>query len=129
MPKYLVTDTVGGTTFDTDYDPAGRFGENVTWVKVEDQDTQWLIDIGPLFDRFGLLQIAILANPDNENQAVIKTIMARKYIDLQRADIPQMMAIIKSKNPGIVTDALIASVLTTPVAPHENSSLRKLYFS
>jgi hypothetical protein len=90
--------------------------------------TEWLIDIGPFFDRFGAQQLPVLANPDPVNQAIIKTTMARKWIDLQREDLVPMMVLIKAKNVG-VSDELIDEILHTPVLPAENLALRKMFFS
>lgn len=86
---------------------------------------EWLIDIGPFFDRFGAQKIAILANPDATVQAIVKDVMSRKWIDLQRADVGQAIDIIIAKGHAVNKSA----ILTTPVANVENLALRRLYFA
>lgn len=92
------------------------------------KQTEWLIDIGTFFDRFGAAKLAVLSCPDATVQAILRDVQARKWIDLQRADVAQSLAFISTKVSG-VTPELISSVLTTPVTEAENFALRKLYFS
>lgn len=90
--------------------------------------TEWLIDIGTFFDRFGAAKLAVLSSPDATVKAILSDVYARKWIDLKRADVAQSLAYIGTKVPS-VTPELISSVLTTPVTEAENFALRKLYFS
>jgi hypothetical protein len=84
----------------------------------------WLIDIGPYMDRFGATpKMAVLTSADATVKAIITDMMARKYIDLQRADVAQGLAAIGSIVAS-VTPALQTAILTTPVALVENVWLR-----
>lgn len=99
----------------------------------------WYLDVGDFFDRFGDLQLAVLMNTDPAAQAMIKNISARKWVDLQRADViaavnymagvalPGVGAITVSIN-GMTTD-LATTILTTKPTPAEQLTLVKLYFS
>ena len=89
---------------------------------------QWLIDIGPFFDRFGATKMAVLTSTDAGVKAILQDIQVRKWIDLQRADVISSLAYVGSVVPS-VTGPLQTSILTTPVAPAENLALRRLYFS
>lgn len=88
---------------------------------------EWLIDIGPFFDRFGAAKMAVLTSTDAGVKAILADTQVRKWIDLQRADVAQSVAYIGTV-VSAVTPALQAAILTTPVSPEENLALRKLYF-
>ena len=90
--------------------------------------TEWLIDIGPFFDRFGSAKMAVLTSADAGVQAILKDTQIRKWLDLSLPEVAQSVAYVGSKVPS-VTAELQAAILTTPVAPSENLALRKLYFS
>ena len=92
------------------------------------KQTEWLIDIGTFFDRFGSAKLAVLSSPDAIVQAILRDVQARKWIDLKRPDVAQVLALISTKVSG-VTPELIDAVLNTPVTQEENFALRKLYFS
>jgi hypothetical protein len=130
MTRYRLT-YPDGSTEETDFNPVGRFGDEVTWSDIDgpDQSTEWLIDIGPFFDRFGAAQIAVLAHPDAQVQAVVKTVMARKWISLKRPDVAVLLDLVISKGIAGVDAALKDAILNTPVRPEENLALRKAYFS
>jgi hypothetical protein len=120
-----------GSTEQTSFDPTGRFGDEVTWTVIDgsNQSTDWLIDIGPFFDRFGAAQITVLAHPDAQVQAVVKSVMARKWISLKRPDVAVLLDLVISKGIAGVDAALKDAILNTPVRPEENLALRKTYFS
>lgn len=90
--------------------------------------TEWLIDIGPFFDRFGAAKMAVLTSADAGVKAILADTQVRKWIDLQRADVAQSVTYIGTV-VAAVTPALQTAMLTTPVTPEENLALRKLYFS
>lgn len=90
--------------------------------------TTWYMDIGPFFDRFGMLKLVVLSSSDPIIQAIVKDCQSRKWIDLQRPDVGQALDVIVSKNIGVTT-ALKTSILTTPVTKAENMAVCKLYFS
>ena len=105
------------------------------WRLAEVQDepaapspTEWLIDIGPFFDRFGAAKMAVLRSADAGVKAIIADLQVRKWIDLKRADVATGLQYVGSK-VAAVTPALQTAILTTPVTPEENLALRKLYFS
>lgn len=89
---------------------------------------EWLIDIGPFFDRFGAAKMAVLTSADPGVQAILKDTQVRKWIDLQRPDVAQSVAYIGTV-VAAVTPALQTAILTTPVSPEENLALRKQFFS
>ena len=89
---------------------------------------EWLIDIGPLYDRFGAAKMAILTSPDAAVKAIIQDLNVRKWVDLKRPDVAQAFAYIGSV-VAAVTPALQAAILTTPVSQDENRALRKQYFA
>ena len=91
--------------------------------------TQWLIDIGPFFDRFGAARLAVLSSADPVVRALVLDTSVRKWVDLQRADVAAGIdAVIAAGVPG-VNAQLKAAILTTPVTAHENEALRRLYFA
>lgn len=89
--------------------------------------TEWLVDIGPFFDRFGVAKMAVLTSVDAGVKAILADTQVRKWLDLKRPDVAQALAYIASVVPAI-TQELQDSILNTPVTPEENLALRKLYF-
>ena len=89
---------------------------------------EWLIDIGPFFDRFGAAKMAVLTSSDLGVQAILKDTQVRKWLDLKLPEIASSVAYVGTKVPA-VTQELQQSILNTPVAETENLALRKLYFS
>ena len=88
---------------------------------------EWLIDLGPFYDRFGSAKMAVLTSADAGVKAIVQDLNIRKWVDLQRADVASGLAYVGSKVPSI--DATLqAAILTTPVTVEENLALRKLYF-
>ena len=106
------------------------------WRLAEVQDVEpeavnpveWLIDIGPFFDRFGAAKMAVLTSPDPGVQAILKDTQIRKWLDLKLPEVAQSVVYIGTKVPAVTTE-LQDTILNTPVAPAENLALRKLYFS
>lgn len=88
---------------------------------------EWLIDIGPFFDRFGAAKMAVLTSSDIGVKAILSDLQVRKWVDLKREDVASSLAYVGSK-VSAVTSELQTSILTTPVAHEENLALRKLYF-
>ena len=89
---------------------------------------EWLIDIGPFFDRFGSAKLAVLTSADATVKAILQDIQVRKWIDLKRADVASSLAYVGTKVPA-VDATLQAAILNTPVDPVDNLALRKLYFA
>jgi hypothetical protein len=54
-----------------------------TPVQVPAQPCEWLIDIGPFFDRFGTAKMAVLTSSDLGVQAILKDTQVRKWLDLK----------------------------------------------
>lgn len=92
-------------------------------------DTEWLIDIGPFFDRFGAAKLAVLASTDATVRAIVQDVMARKWVDLKRADVALSFDVLIAKAIPGVTVELKDAVINTPVMAEENLALRKLFFS
>lgn len=90
--------------------------------------TEWLIDIGPFFDRFGAAKMAVLTSTDTGVKAILADTQVRKWIDLTRQDVAQSVAYIASVVPALTTE-LQSAILNTPVSASENLALRRLYFS
>ena len=88
---------------------------------------EWLIDLGPFYDRFGAAKMAVLTSADAGVKAIMADVAIRKWIDLQRTDVASSLAYIGSKVPS-VDAALQTAILTTPVSADENRALRKQYF-
>ena len=88
---------------------------------------EWLIDIGPFFDRFGPAKMAVLTSADPGVQAILKDTQIRKWLDLKLPEVAQSVTYVGTKVPA-VTAELQDAILNTPVAPDENLALRKLYF-
>lgn len=90
--------------------------------------TEWLIDIGPFFDRFGAAKMDVLMSSDATVKAIVQDVMVRKWVDLQRSDVGMAIAIIGSIVPSVSAE-LKTVILSTPVSVEENRALRKVYFS
>ena len=101
----------------------------VTPAPVPANPAEWLIDIGPFFDRFGAAKLAVLAHTDPTVRALVTDLQVRKWIDLKRADVGLGLDLLISKSIPGVTPALKTAILTTPPAPEENLALRKTYFA
>lgn len=89
---------------------------------------EWLIDIGPFFDRFGATKMAVLTSSDAGVQAILKDTQVRKWIDLKHPDVASSIAYIGTKVPALTAE-LQSTILNTPVAETENLAIRKLYFT
>lgn len=87
---------------------------------------EWLIDIGPFFDRFGASKMAILTSADAVVKAIIQDVQIRKWVDLKRVDVAQALDVLVAK--GLITSGGAYSILNDPVTTDENRALRKLYF-
>lgn len=88
---------------------------------------EWLIDLGPYFDRLGNAKMAVLTSTDAGVKAIIQDASIRKWIDLRLPAVAQALAYIGSVIPA-VNSTLQSSILNTPVATEENRALRKLFF-
>ena len=91
--------------------------------------TEWLIDVGPFFDRFGPAKLAVLSSSDAAVRALVTDLQVRKWIDLKRADVAQGIDLLISKSIPGLDAARKSAILTTPVQPMENLALRKAYFA
>lgn len=89
---------------------------------------EWLIDIGPFYDRFGAAKMAVLTSSDAGVKAILADLNIRKWVDLKRVDVAQALSYVGSVVPAV--DATLQNaILNTPVAEVENLALRRLYFS
>ena len=88
---------------------------------------EWLIDLGPYFDRFGNAKMAVLTSTDAGIKAIIQDASIRKWIDLRLPAVAQALAYIGSVIPA-VTPALQSAIINTPVSIEENRALRRLFF-
>ena len=135
--RYEILDTKGnveniilaGEQFMLARYPEGNYRQAPgTLVQVPAQPWEWLIDIGPFFDRFGTAKMAVLTSADPGVQAIIKDVQIRKWLDLKLPELALSVAYVGTKVPA-VTAKLQNAILNTPVAEAENLALRKLYFS
>lgn len=88
---------------------------------------EWLIDLGPYFDRFGNAKMAVLTSTDAGVKAIIQDASIRKWIDLRLPAVAQALAYIGSVIPA-VNSTLQSAIINTPVNIEENRALRKLFF-
>ena len=74
--------------------------------------SDWWIDIGPFFDRFGAQKIPILASTDPVVRAIILDCTVRKYIDLQgrKSDIEAAMDILIAKGFNIDKASIVETL-------------------
>ena len=93
----------------------------------KDNRTEWFIDTGAFFDRFGVAKMAVLTSADSSVQAILKDVQIRKWIDLKVPEAAQGIYYISTVVPEM-NEAMVDTILNTPVAEHENSVLRRLYF-
>lgn len=91
--------------------------------------TEWLIDVGPFFDRFGSAKLNVLTSTHPYAKAVVQDVMVRKWIDLQRPDVASGIDVLIGVGVPGVDSALKKQILETPVAVAEKVALTKLYFS
>lgn len=91
--------------------------------------TEWFIDVGPFFDRFGAAKMAVLTSTNSTVKAIVQDVLVRKWVDLQRPDVAAGIdALIALGVPG-VTAELKEDILTTPITEEESLALQKLYFN
>lgn len=129
--KYTINSTGAVIVSDLDFVTAHHpndFTEVIEPAPVVVDPCEWLIDIGPFFDRFGTAKMAVLTSADAGVKAIVQDTVIRKWIDLKRADVASGLAYIGSK-VGSVDSTLQAAILNTPVVPEENMALRKTYFA
>lgn len=108
-------------------------------VEPPEDPCKWLIDVGPFFDRFGLVKPRILRNEDPIVKGFIPDILSRHWVDLRRPDLIASIAYMRGVTiPELGTIAtpiegltaeLEGWILGTPASAGENLALRKLYFS
>ena len=87
---------------------------------------KWHLDVGAFFDRFADVKIAVLTSESATAQAIIRDCQVRKWIDVKAESTEQGIA--ELVRLGLVSESLAASILGTPAAPSENSSLRRIYY-
>lgn len=100
---------------------------------------EWLIDHGPLLDRFGTaIKMRFLKSTDPDVVALRQDFYGRKWLDLKNPELLggfYFMAGVAVPVLGTIaapitdlTPALVDTVFATPVDPKDNQALRKLYF-
>lgn len=86
-----------------------------------------LIDLGPFFDRFGALKMAVLTSQDVGVKAILQDLTVRKWVDLTRPDVSSALQYVGSKVTQL-TPAAQELILNAPVTDEENRVLKRLYF-
>ncbi len=104
---------------------AGEFTDAVHPVVID--PCEWLLDLGPFYDRFGAAKMPVLVSSDATVKAIIADCNVRKWIDLQNPDVANGLAYIGTVVAAL-TPAIQTAILTTPVTAEENRVLRRLYF-
>lgn len=89
--------------------------------------TEWLIDIGPFFDRFSTAKMAVLTSTHPVVKAILQDVTVRKWVDLRRPDVVAAIAAIRAVVPTL-TEAMADEIVTKPVQEEENMALRMDYF-
>ena len=128
--KYRINSTgqviIADLNFVTTYH-AGDFTELVDVTVQQDDPCEWLLDLGPFYDRFGAAKMPVLTSSDATVKAIIADCNVRKWIDLQNPDVANGLAYIGTVVAAL-TPAIQTAILTTPVTAEENRVLRRLYF-
>lgn len=105
----------------------GIFVDNTPVPVVPDPTWKWYLDVGPFFDRFGAIKMAILTSSNSGVKALLQDIQIRKWIDLKNPEVASGLAYIGSIIPAL--DATMQdTILNTVPTLEENLALRKLYF-
>lgn len=91
--------------------------------------TEWLIDVGPFFDRFKTAKMPLLLSTNATVKALLSDIQVRKWIDLKRPDVSQAIDALIALGVTNMTTELKNEILNTPVTAEENLALRKQFFS
>ena len=126
--------------------PNGATEEKQYWAPVAPEPPapvvdpcEWLIDHGPLLDRFGVaIKLQFLESTIPRVVALRQDFYGRKWLDLKNpelkggfyfmAGVPvPVLGTISAPITGLTT-TLIETVFGTPVDPKDNQALRKLYF-
>lgn len=111
------------------FGPGDYYIEGVFNKEVPEQSPYaWLIDVGPFFDRFGLVKYNILTSANPMVRALVTDIQCRKWVDLEREDVAHGFDMLIAAGVAGVTPALKEAILTTEPTSDENLALRKLYF-
>lgn len=105
----------------------GDFTEVVETAPVVIDPCEWLLDLGPFYDRFGAAKMPVLTSPDATVKAIIADCNIRKWIDLENPDVASGLAYIGTVVAAL-TPAIQTAILTTPVTAEENRALRRVYF-
>lgn len=97
----------------------------------------WYMDLGPFADRLGPASVAIDLSVEPGVVVIRNDFARRKWIDLKDQRViaalwylaGQPHPVLGTLAQPLMTPEAVTTALTTPVAPHENLALRKLYFS
>lgn len=114
MRTYTETNEHGETVVVTETD-SGHVIRELKRDPLPATPEQRHISVGAFFDRFGAQKYPILASAEPVVQALIKDCTVRKYIDLDRADLPMGLQMIVSAGFAIDPEA----VLTAPIQDNE----------
>ena len=116
--RYVLPDgniIIADQAFIDEHYPGAILLPEPTMPEPEPVPEQRHISVGSFFDRFGELKYPILADQDPAVQAVIKDVSIRKYIDLDRPDLPMGLQVLVSA--GHAVD--VVSIVESPVQEHE----------
>lgn len=90
-----------------------------TWADADLDPRYGWLDVGPFMDRFGTKALALTSSTDPQIQGVIALVMPRKYIDLKRPDLSQMLDLLISKGAIGPADKLaVLNPVTTDAERH-----------
>lgn len=92
------------------------------------EDTTYLVDVGPFFDRFEAAQLAVLSHTDPMLRAFIESCKVRKWIYTKHPFVAMGVDRVISLGIAGVDAAMKARIMDTPARYSEQESLLKLYF-
>lgn len=75
------------------------------------------ISVGAFFDRFGALKWAILADTTPSVKAVVQDASVRKYIDLDRPDLPDGLQVLIDAGHAIDSAAILGAEIQPKELP------------
>lgn len=90
-------------------DPPPPDPATLSWADPDLPPEYHWIDVGPFFDRFGAKALAITSSTNATVQGLVTLILPRKYIDLKRKDLPQMVGLLQQM--GMINSDDFAAVM------------------
>lgn len=93
------------------------------------EDTAFLVDVGPFFDRFESAQLAVLACPDSTVRAFLESCKVRKWIYTKHPFVSMGIDAIIAAGVVGVNAAMKDRIQNVPARRSEQDALLKLFFT